>query len=107
MKLTPEKYVERSKKMFERLLSLIPGMMARIKAEVDKTDEDSKQKVIMAHLMEERKIVEKELGSPTFDEMMEYEKKSGADIKKYFAAHPDAKNEGDALMARISKQIRP
>jgi hypothetical protein len=107
MKLTPEKYVERSKKMFERLSSLIPAMMARIKAEVDKADEDSKQKVIMAHMMEERKIVEKELGPPTWDEMMEYEKKSGADLKKYFTSHPDAKKEVDAILARMNKQIRP
>lgn len=40
MKLTPETYVARSKKMFERLLALVPAMMARIKPEVDKADHD-------------------------------------------------------------------
>ncbi len=107
MKLTPETYVERSKKMFERLLALVPAMMARIKPEVDKADYDSKQKIIMAHVMEERKIVEKELGSPTWDEMIDYEKKSGADIKKCFAAHPDKKKAGDELMAKLNNALRP
>lgn len=57
--------------------------------------------------MEARNIVENDLGLPTWDEMIEYEKKPGAGIKKYFAAHPDVKKAGDELVAKLNKALRP
>lgn len=106
MKLTPAAYIEVTTKLFEALASRIPAMMSRIKDELDRADYDAKDKIAMAHLLEERKIVEKELSPLNFDELMAYERKSGADIKKYLAAHHDAKKKGDDLQYRMRELMR-
>nr|MDO8111438.1 hypothetical protein [Candidatus Sigynarchaeota archaeon] len=106
MALTPEKYVEVSFNLFERLSSRIPGMMVRIKDELAQADSDERESIIKAHLFEERKAIEQELLPVNFDDLMQYEQSASDDIKKFLDAHPDIKKNMDAMLVRFKEQLR-
>ncbi len=106
MKISPAAYIAAMVKLFEALSSRIPAMMLRIKDELDRAYPDVKDKIVMSHLLEERKIVENKLAPLNFDELMAYERKSGAEIKKYLATHPEDRKKGNDLQYRMKELLR-
>ncbi len=108
MVLTPEKYIEMTFALFERLSSRIPAMMASIKGELDRADDPAeKAAIIKARLHEERAAIQKEIPRPNFDDLSAYEYSASGDIERYLAAHPDIKSNMDGMLARFKEMTRP
>jgi hypothetical protein len=108
MELTPEKYVEVTFDLFERLSSRIPAMMASIEDALHRaTDPADKAAIVKARLLEERAALQKEIPRPNFDDLSAYEHSARDDIERYIAAHPGINRNMEAMLARFKERTRP